>query len=128
MNRKIKSGQTADLLKLTSKTVDSNQELRELYQNFDQAFLKIYPTFIQQFNLLLRPDERYAVDPDRNLNQELRVFALIKLGIKDTNKIATFLHYTPRTVYNYRSKVKSKALESDEYFEERVKQVCSDSF
>lgn len=128
VNRKIKSGQTADLLKLTSKTVDSNQELRELYQNFDQAFLKIYPTFIQQFNLLLRPDERYAVDPDRNLNQELRVFALIKLGIKDTNKIATFLHYTPRTVYNYRSKVKSKALESDEYFEERVKQVCSDSF
>ncbi len=95
VNRKIKSGQTADLLKLTSKTENSAQELKELYTNFDKAFLNIYPAFIEEFNNLLRTEERYAVSQDKSLNQELRVFALIKLGIKDTNKIATFLHYTP---------------------------------
>lgn len=128
VNRKIKSGQTADLLKLTSKTENSAQEQKELYINFDKAFLNIYPAFIEEFNALLREEERYPVNPDDSLNQELRIFALIKLGIKDTNKIATFLHYTPRTVYNYRSKVKAKALNSDEDFEEKVKHICSDNF
>ncbi len=128
VNRKIRSGQTADLLKLTTKTENSAQELKELYTNFDKAFLNIYPAFIEEFNTLLRGEEQYALNQDGTLNQELRVFALIKLGIKDTNKIATFLHYTPRTVYNYRSKVKSKALDADEDFEEKVKHLCSDNF
>lgn len=128
VNRKIKSGQTADLLKLTSQTDNSAQELKELYSNFDKAFLNIYPAFVTEFNNLLRTEEQYPINKDQSLNQELRIFALIKLGIKDTNKIATFLHYTTRTVYNYRSKVKSKALNQHEDFEERVKQICSDNF
>ena len=102
--------------------------MKELYANFDHAFLNIYPTFVEEFNTLLRIEERYPVMFDKSLNQELRVFALIKLGIKDINKIAVFLHYTPRTVYNYRSKIKSKALNTDEDFEEKVKLLCSDSF
>lgn len=128
VNRKIKSGQTADLLKLTSKSDSSTQELKELYTNFDKAFLNIYPTFIEEFNNLLRAEEQYTDNKDHSLNQELRIFALIKLGIKDTNKIATFLHYTPRTVYNYRSKVKAKAIETAEDLEERVKHICSENF
>ena len=128
VNRKVKAGQVADILKLTSKTENSALELKELYANFDHAFLNIYPTFVEEFNTLLRIEERYPVMSDKSLNQELRVFALIKLGIKDINKIAVFLHYTPRTVYNYRSKIKSKALNTDEDFEEKVKLLCSDSF
>ena len=128
VNRKIRAGQSADLLRLTSNTEGSPQELRELYTNFDRAFLNIYPTFVEEFNKLLREDERYPEHEDGSLNHELRVFALIRLGIKDTNKIATFLNYTSRTVYNYRSKVKSKALNSNEDFEERVKQIGSENF
>ncbi len=128
VSRKIKSGQTADLLKLTSQTENSTQELKELYSNFDKAFLNIYPAFVSELNNLLRIEEQYLINKDQSLNQELRIFALIKLGIKDTNKIATFLHYTTRTVYNYRSKVKSKALDQDEDFEEKVKLICSDNF
>ncbi|WP_291593584.1 DUF6377 domain-containing protein [Bacteroides sp.] len=128
VNRKVKAGQITDILKLTSKTENSVLELKELYANFDNAFLNIYPSFVEEFNRLLRPEERYPAIGDKSLNQELRVFALIKLGVKDINKIAVFLHYTPRTVYNYRSKIKSKALNMDEDFEEKVKRLCQDSF
>lgn len=124
VNRKIKSGQVNDLLSLTSKT-ENSIELKELYANFDKAFLNIYPTFVEEFNTLLRDEEQYPINDDRSLNQELRIFALIKLDIKDTNKIATFLHYTPRTVYNYRSKVKSKALDTNEDLEDKIRTICT---
>lgn len=127
VNRKIKSGQANDLLGLTSKS-ENPTELKELYANFDKAFLNIYPTFVEEFNTLLREDERYPINNDRSLNQELRIFALIKLDIRDTNKIATFLHYTPRTVYNYRSKVKSKALDCNEDLEIKIKNICTNHF
>ncbi len=127
VNRKIRAGQSADLLRLTSNTEGTAQELRELYVNFDRAFLNIYPTFVEEFNALLREEERYPENEDGSLNHEMRIFALIRLGIRDTNKIATFLNYTARTVYNYRSKVRSKALNTGEDFEERVKRIGSES-
>jgi len=123
VNRKIKAGQTADILKITSSTEDSAKELKELYTNFDKAFLNIYPNFVAQFNKLLRTEEFYPEINGKSLNHELRVFALIKLGITDNNKIATFLHYSLRTIYNYRSKVKSKAIDQEEDFEEKVRKI-----
>lgn len=123
--RKIKTEQVADVMKLVSKE-DTEKEYKELYVNFDNVFLGIYPTFVEEFNDLLRPEERYSLTEEKLLNHELRVFALIKLGIKDTNRITSFLNYAPRTVYNYRSKVKNKALNPNEDFEEKVKNLCSD--
>lgn len=123
VNRKIKTGQTADILKVTSSTEDSARELKELYTNFDKAFLNIYPNFVEQFNKLLRKEEYYPETKEKSLNHELRIFALIKLGITDNNKIASFLHYSLRTIYNYRSKVKSKALVQEDDFEEKVKRI-----
>ncbi|MEL7589263.1 MAG: DUF6377 domain-containing protein [Prolixibacteraceae bacterium] len=125
VNRKIKAGQVSELLGLTSYNDNATQDLKELYSNFDRAFLNIYPSFIEEFNQLLREEEHYPTDKDDSLKQELRVFALIKLGIDDTHKIATFLHYTPRTVYNYRSKVKARALNQDADFEEKVRMICT---
>lgn len=124
VHRKLKVGQMNDILRLTSPTVDSSRELKELYENFDRAFLNIYPSFVEEFNRLLRPDEQYTVQENK-LNQELRIFALIRLGINDNNKIATFLHYTLRTIYNYRSKVKSKAINQQDDFEESIRLLCS---
>lgn len=123
VNRKIKTGQTAEILKMTASSQDNIKELKELYSNFDKAFLKIYPNFVEQINELLRPEERYLINYSQTLNQELRVFALIKLGVTNNNQIATFLHYTLRTIYNYRSKVKSKAIQSDESFEIKVQNL-----
>lgn len=122
---KLKVGQTSDILRMTSSTADSTKELKELYENFDKAFLNIYPDFVEEFNKLLRPEERYSIHDNNTLNQELRIFALIRLGINDSNKMAVFLHYSLRTIYNYRSKVKSKALDQKEDFEEKVRQLCS---
>lgn len=122
---KLKVGQTTDILRMTSSTADSTKELKELYENFDKAFLNIYPDFVEEFNKLLRPEERYSIHDNNTLNQELRIFALIRLGINDSNKMAVFLHYSLRTIYNYRSKVKSKALDQKEDFEEKVRQLCS---
>lgn len=124
VGRKIKVGQTADVLKLTEKPENTSKELKDLYTLFDRTFLSIYPDFVQELNKLLRKEEQYPVYDALSLNHELRVFALIRLGITDANKIAIFLHYALRTVYNYRSKVKSKALDPDDDFEEKVKHLC----
>lgn len=120
VHRKLKSGQTAEILKSTETDKGSSKELKELYKNFDKSFLNVYPYFETEVNKLLLPDEQYALK-EESLNQELRIYALIRLGISDNNQIATFLHYTLRTVYNYRSKVKLKALEPDIFEEEILK-------
>lgn len=106
---KIRSGQSSEVLRLVESSQLVNEELKELYRNFDRAFLKVYPEFVPQLNLLLREEEHYTYEGDEVLNHELRPYALIRLGITENAQIATFLHYSLRTVYNYRSKVKNKA-------------------
>lgn len=123
VHRKLKNGQTQEVLKMTSSTQDTAKELKELYSNFDRAFLNIYPNFVKELNQLLREEERYPIKESKTLNQELRVYALIRLGVTDNNRIATFLHYSLRTVYNYRSKVKSKAKNRDDSFETKVQEI-----
>lgn len=98
-------------------------ELDDLYRNFDIIFLNLYPNFIRDFNELLRPEERIILKPDEMLNMELRIFALIRLGINDSSKIANFLRYSLRTVYNYRVKVRNKVLGSKDDFEEKIKNI-----
>lgn len=98
-------------------------ELKELYTNFDEAFLKIFPDFIEQFNALLLPEERIVPKAGELLNTELRIFALIRLGIYDSAAIAKFLNYSVNTIYNYRAKVKGKARCPREDFEAYVKKI-----
>ncbi len=104
--------------------LDSDQEyLTELYEYFDSAFLKLFPSFVQEFNALLKPEERIELEDDTKLTTTIRIFALIRLGIEDSSKIAEFLHYSVNTIYNYRAKVKNGALCDREEFEEKVKQI-----
>lgn len=98
-------------------------ELEDLYHHFDIIFLNLYPTFIQDFNKLLKEEERIVLKPDELLNSELRIFALIRLGISDSTKIARFLRYSLRTVYNYRVKVRNKVVGSKDNFEENIKSI-----
>ncbi len=122
VNRKIKAGQVDDLYKLTSSTRSLEKDVEELYITFDKAFFKIYPDFVKGFNSLLRENERYKLEKEQ-LNTELRIFALIRLGITDVNQIAVFLRYSIQTIYNYKSKVKGKAIIDSEKFEEEVKKI-----
>lgn len=123
VSRKIKSGQSEELLKQLSSSPNGTADVTELYANFDAAFLHIYPNFVSEFNSLLKEDERYVLKEKDKLNTELRIFALIRLGITDSNKIASFLRYSLQTIYNYRSKVRGKALHEEDDFEVKIRNI-----
>lgn len=123
VNKKLTAGQTSELLKMTRSQDALDRELEELYKNFDSTFLHIFPNFVNQFNALLQSDARIALKRGELLNTELRIFALIRLGIEDSSQIAEFLRYSVNTIYNYRSKVKNKSSVSRDDFENLVKAI-----
>ena len=124
VNKKLQCGQVAELLKMTHFSNDIvTVEVQELYANFDSAFLHLFPNFVESLNALLLPDEQIVLKPDELLNTELRIFALIRLGIKDSSQIAELLHYSVNTIYNYRSRVKTKARVSRDDFEDLVAKI-----
>ena len=108
VERKFKSGQLDDLRNLVSGSANQEDDARELYRDFDHAFLEVYPHFVVQLNALLKEEARYDLKKDQ-LNTELRIFALMRLGISDVSQIASFLRYSVQTIYNYRSKVRQKS-------------------
>ena len=124
VNKKLQCGQVAELLKMTHFSNDIvTVEVQELYANFDSAFLHLFPNFVESLNALLLPEEQIVLKPDELLNTELRIFALIRLGIKDSSQIAELLHYSVNTIYNYRSRVKTKARVSRDDFEDLVAKI-----
>lgn len=111
INTNTRRGNTKYVLDLTDPSKDiTNEELKEMYHNFDSAFLDIFPNFVKDFNALLRPECRIELKPTELLNTELRIFAIIKLGITDSAKISELLHCSIKTVYNKRSGINSKLL------------------
>ena len=103
--------------------VESYEELEELYANFDTAFLHLFPNFVGKFNDLLQENEQILPKKGELLNTELRIFALIRLGIEDSSQIAEFLRYSVNTIYNYRAKVRNKARGSREDFDDLVRKI-----
>lgn len=100
-------------------------ELKNFYKTFDTSFLSLYPTFVEEFNALLKEDSRIRLKDGELLSTELRIFALIKLGITQSSHIASLLRYSVNTIYNYRAQVKNAALENRENFEETVRKIGS---
>jgi hypothetical protein len=123
MNRKLKAKQYNDLMRLTSSEQLKEDEIKELFYNFDTVFLHLFPTFIDDFNALLRPEEKIVPANGHLLNTELRIFALIRLGIDESSKIARFLHYSPNSIYSYRGRIKNKAAVNRGDFEKLVKEI-----
>ena len=123
VKRKVKAKQTDDLLKLVNATKLSDTDAKEFFMNFDMAFLNLYPNFIKEFNSLLREGEEIMPKRGEILTTELRIFALIRMGIRDSSRIATLLFYSPQTIYNHRSVVKNKAKMRDS-FEKQVEGLC----
>lgn len=109
-----------DVMDLTKTPELSNSEIKELYANFDSIFLHIYPDFIKDFNSLLRPGEQVSPRKGELMTTELRIYALVRLGVNDSVKIARFLHCSPQTVYNTRLRTRNKAVVPREEFAEAV--------
>ncbi len=117
VHKKISGGQVKELLKMTSSQSALDEELKALYVNFDTAFLQIFPDFARKVNALLNEDEQIILKKGELLNTELRILALIRLGIDDSSQIAEFLRYSVNTIYNDRAKIKNRARISRDDFE-----------
>ncbi|EKJ90797.1 protein of unknown function (DUF6377) [Bacteroides finegoldii] len=121
LNKIAAAGRVEELYKAIKSSQFLDEELKEFYANFDVTFLQLFPNFVDEFNALLT--EPMQPKPGEQLNTELRIFALIRLGITDSTKIAQFLRYSVTTIYNYRTRVRNKALGEREEFEAKVMKI-----
>ena len=105
-------------------TMDAETELRSFYNSFDETFLHLFPTFVEDVNRLLNPSQQLEPKTGRLMNTELRILALIRLGVTDSVKMAHFLRTSLSTVYNYRSKLRNAALGDPSEFGELIAKIC----
>lgn len=117
VTRKIKAGQTDELLKIMNSTKVNEDLQKEFYTTFDSAFLDLYPDFIDEINELLRPEERIYLKEKDTLPPELRIYAFVHIGIVESTQIANILNYSASTVYAYRTRIRNKAINRDTFDE-----------
>lgn len=125
VKRKLQTNQIDDLYKFVNSSHFIDVELDEFFEKFDTSFLALFPTFIEDINKLFYDDQQIKLKNNKELNAELRIYALIRLGINDSAKIISFLRYSPQTVYNYRAKTKNRAKVDKENFEKYVMDIGS---
>ena len=123
INRKLKNREFEELAGLTRSAEFKDREVEDLYDNFDRVFLRLFPDFVQEFNALLKPEEQIIVKQSDKLTIDLRIFALIRLGIEDSSKIAELLHYSVNTIYAYRARIKNGAAGNRDEFENEVRKI-----
>ena len=121
--RVVKLVKVREFTKLLEQMQTGEAYMGELYKYFDSTFLNLFPSFVDEFNALLKPEDRIILEDNNSLSTTLRIFALIRLGIEDSSKIAEFLHYSVNTIYNYRAKIKNSAICDREEFEQQVKLI-----
>lgn len=123
VNKMVKNKQYNELYSMTKSSEVKEQELEELYANFDKVFLNLFPNFVEDLNGLLKEECQIHLSSPDKLSAIVRVFALIRLGIDDSTKIAEFLHYAVNTIYNYRAKLRNGALNDRNEFEKKVREL-----
>lgn len=123
VNKMVKNNQYNELYSMTKSSEVKEQELEELYANFDKVFLNLFPNFVEDLNGLLKEECQIHLSSPNKLSAIVRVFALIRLGIDDSTKIAEFLHYAVNTIYNYRAKLRNGALNDRNEFEKKVREL-----
>lgn len=123
VNKMVKNKQYNELYSMTKSSEVKEQELEELYANFDKVFLNLFPNFVEDLNGLLKEECQIHLSSPNKLSAIVRVFALIRLGIDDSTKIAEFLHFAVNTIYNYRAKLRNGALNDRNEFEKKVREL-----
>jgi Domain of unknown function (DUF6377) len=125
VNTMLRAKKYQELSDITNSTEVIDEEFEAFYATFDKTFLSLYPSFVKEVNELLLEDAQIKLKNDEILNPELRVLAVIRLGIKDSARIAQLLRYSVNTIYNYRVKTKNKAKGNRGEFENQVQQIGS---
>lgn len=123
INKLVKAHKYQEIYDITRSTEQKEKELDELYTNFDKVFLHLFPNFVSDLNGLLKEESQIHLADPTKLSAMVRVFALIRLGIDDSTKIAEFLHYAVNTIYNYRAKLRNGAIGDRNEFEKQVKEL-----
>ena len=123
-NRKISTGKVDDLYRLTKSGKFVEEQSKEFYDIFDNAFLHIYPGFVKSVNALLRPEEQIELKEGELLNTDLRILAFMRLGIEEGTRIAQVLNYSVYTIYTYRNKLRNRAIDRNT-FEADVMKISS---
>ncbi|MFC4677046.1 DUF6377 domain-containing protein [Dysgonomonas termitidis] len=122
INRKITARQYDDI-KSYLKESDLKKERENMYSSFDQTFLRLFPDFIEEYNRLFKAEDIIVIDSGKELTPELRIFALIRLGINESERIAKFLDYSVNTINTYKTKVKNKSIIPNEQFEQKIMEI-----
>ncbi len=110
-------------IRILVNNINLTKEREELFINFDRAFLKIFPNFVDSYNALFSEENHVKLLPNQLLNTDLRIFALVRLGINDTEKIAHILEYSVNTIYNYKARIKAKSLIENDAFEDAIMDI-----
>ena len=118
VTRKVASGQSEELLGLIKSGKYADDKIDEFYKVFDSAVLDIYPDFISNINALLRPEEQIELRKGSDLTPELRIYAIVRLGVDESTRIAQILNYSVSTVYAYRNRMRNRAIDRDKFDEE----------
>jgi tetratricopeptide (TPR) repeat protein len=122
IDKKIQNKKVEEI-KYVVNTINPSHEREELYVNFDKIFLKLFPDFVTLFNSYFDPENRIVLKENQLLNTELRIFALIRLGIHDAEKIARILGYSVNTIYAYKNRVKSKSIVPNDLFDQKIMEI-----
>ena len=123
VSRKIKANQAADLLKTINSYKLAEEEATTFYTRFDRAFIELYPGFVDELNSLLLPESKIAQPSPNSLTTEVRIYALMRLGVTDSQEIATLLFYSTQTIYNYKSAMRARAINRDT-FDDDINRLC----
>ena len=123
VNRRLKANQYKELQSMTCSDDMLVEEAKELFANFDAVFLRLYPNFVENFNALLRPEFHQTLGTNNELTTDMRMAALIRLGVNDSANIAEFLRLSPNTIYNYRARLKSRCIGDRDTFEDRIREI-----
>lgn len=123
VSRKIKAKQTADLLTAINSYKLAEEEASNFYIRFDKAFMELYPNFVTEFNALLLPDKQIVLPAPNSLTKEIRIYALMRLGVTDGQELATLLFYSTQTIYNYKSAIRKRAKNIDT-FDADINKLC----
>ncbi|MDR2449079.1 MAG: DUF6377 domain-containing protein [Prevotellaceae bacterium] len=122
ITQKLLGKQYDDSLRVL-RTMEIQKYREEMFNSFDQIFIKIFPNFVTQFNLLLKEEYQITLKSAHVLSPEIRIFALIRLGVSDVESIAKFLNYSVHTINTYKSKIKKHALVPSEQFEQEIMKI-----
>lgn len=122
IDRKLATRQYDDLRRTLSER-SLAEERKSMYVDFDETFLRLFPNFVEKYNELFAEKDRKSVSDNMGLSNEMRIFALIRLGITDSERIAHFLDYSVNTINTYKTRVKNKSIVNNEEFEQRIMEI-----